>query len=332
MGPKFVAAKLRPRRYDTALLLTNSFSTALTVRIAGIPRRIGYDRDARGLLLTDRLEAPTRAASTTGVLAHAFTRAKFDLIPACTYYWRAADALLGEYSPIPDPFASPLPATDRGRAVCMELATTPAEEVQADRILSQFDPTREPAINTSSADGSATPLPRHFALLNPGGNNEAKRWPVERFASLADWLATDRGLRIALNGSPAERDLCAHIASMCAHAKPLILPDHAITLGALKAITRRAALMVTNDTGPRHIAAAFGTPLVTLFGPTDHRWTIIPTRPGVREAVVLADPTLPPDHLANDHTDRCRIDRIDEARVRHAVEDVLGPPTSTPPR
>src|SRR5262245_57469670 len=52
-GPKFVAAKLRPRRYDTALLLTNSFSTALTVRIAGIPRRIGYDRDARGLLLTD---------------------------------------------------------------------------------------------------------------------------------------------------------------------------------------------------------------------------------------------------------------------------------------
>src|SRR5262245_15883016 len=55
MGPKFVASKIRPRRYDTTVLLTNSFSTALIVRIAGIPRRIGYDRDARGLLLTDRL-------------------------------------------------------------------------------------------------------------------------------------------------------------------------------------------------------------------------------------------------------------------------------------
>src|SRR4051812_17484920 len=60
MGPKFVAAKLRPRRYDTALLLTNSFSTALVVRLAGIRRRIGYDRDARGLLLTDKLPAPKR--------------------------------------------------------------------------------------------------------------------------------------------------------------------------------------------------------------------------------------------------------------------------------
>src|ERR1043165_5228089 len=58
MGPKHAAAKVRPRRYDTALLFTNSFSTALIVRVAGIPRRIGYARDARSLLLTDRLLAP----------------------------------------------------------------------------------------------------------------------------------------------------------------------------------------------------------------------------------------------------------------------------------
>src|ERR1041385_6513153 len=60
MGPKLIANKLRPRRYDATLLLTNSFSTALIVRLAGIPRRIGYDRDARGLLLTDRLTPPKR--------------------------------------------------------------------------------------------------------------------------------------------------------------------------------------------------------------------------------------------------------------------------------
>ena len=61
MGPKRVAAMLRPRRYDSALLLTNSFSTALTARLAFIPRRIGYARDGRCLLLTHRLAAPKRA-------------------------------------------------------------------------------------------------------------------------------------------------------------------------------------------------------------------------------------------------------------------------------
>lgn len=315
MGPKFVAAKIRPRRYDTTLLLTNSFSTALTVRIAGIPRRIGYDRDSRGLLLTDRLAAPTReiGAGATSLLAHAFTRAKFDLIPACTYYWRAADALLGEESVIPDPFTWPVPASDRGKPVCMELATTSTEEAQADQILSSLG-------GAENAGKS-----KRFVVLNPGGNNEAKRWPAERFAALAAWLAAGgagQQFAIAINGSPGERELCAKIASMSG-VPALILPDHGITLGALKAVVKRASLMVTNDTGPRHIAAAFGVPVVSLFGPTDHRWTVIPTRPGAREAVVVADPTLEAGQLANDHPERCRIDRIDEERVRRAVEDVL---------
>jgi heptosyltransferase-2 len=48
-----------------------------------------------------------------------------------------------------------------------------------------------------------------------------------------------------------------------------------MTLGALKEIVRRCDLMVTNDTGPRHIAAAFGVPVVTVFGPTHQDWTEI---------------------------------------------------------
>ena len=60
LGPKRVAAQLRPRRYAAALLLTNSFSTALATRVAGIPVRLGFDRDGRGLLLTHRLQAPKR--------------------------------------------------------------------------------------------------------------------------------------------------------------------------------------------------------------------------------------------------------------------------------
>lgn len=312
MGPKFVAAKVRPRRYDTCLLLTNSFSTALTVRIAGIPRRVGYDRDARGLLLSHPLAVPKK-----GPLGKA-------LIPAVTYYYRAAESLIcalppggvgraGEGSadarPMPDTSTATL---DLPPNAFMELATTPAEDAAANDVLAKALP--------AGAHAS-------FALLNPGGNNEAKRWPADRFAHLADHLARAHGCSILINGSPAEAPLCRTIAEQTRARNPDVhcgvLPDAGITLGALKAIVKRSRVMVTNDTGPRHIAAAFGVPLVSLFGPTDHRWTLIPTRPGAPEEVIVADPTLPADQLANDHPQRCRIDRIEVSRVIEACGRVL---------
>ena len=83
MGPKLVAGKLRPRRYDAALLLTNSFSTALVTRLAFIQRRVGYDRDGRGILLTEKLIAPKRPGGWAPV-------------SAVWYYLNAARFLLGE--------------------------------------------------------------------------------------------------------------------------------------------------------------------------------------------------------------------------------------------
>lgn len=283
MGPKLVAAKVRPRRYDTALLLTNSFSTALITRLAGIPSRVGYDRDCRGLLLTHRLRAPLRHDGS------------YAPIPAVEYYADLARAFLDPSMP------QPLDAT---AGMPMELATTTAEESAADALLAR------------AGLAANTPL----AILNPGGNNPAKRWPAERFATLARHLRQAHGLTPLVNGSPGETDLCAQIAGA---GGAVALPTLGVTLGSLKALTRRARIMVTNDTGPRHIAAAFGVPLVTLFGPTDHRWTRIPTRPGGPEAIILADPTLPEDQLANDHPDRCRIDRIAEADVIAAADRVF---------
>ncbi len=311
MGPKFVAAKVRPRRYDTCLLLTNSFSTALTVRIAGIPRRMGYDRDARGLLLSHPLAVPKKGA---------FGKA---LIPAVTYYHRAAESLLFSLPPggragegweasRRSPPDTSTPTLALPPSTFLELATTPGEDAAANQVLSRALPA-----------GAGGP----FALLNPGGNNEAKRWPADRFAALADHLSRTHGFTILINGSPAEAALCRTIAEQARSANPAtrcaVLPDAGITLGALKSIVKRSALMVTNDTGPRHIAAAFGVPMVSLFGPTDHRWTLIPTRPEGPEEVVLADPTLPASELANDHPDRCRIDRIETPRVIAACEKVL---------
>ena len=296
-GPKFIAAKIRPRQYDTALLFTNSFSTALITRIAGIPKRIGYDRDVRGLLLTHTLKAPTDAAG------------KFRPVPACDYYF----ALANTYLPLPCPRTQSTLPPHR----YLELPLSDKDRADAEAILTQA--------NLST---------RKFALLNPGGNNPAKRWPVECFAQLADHLSAHYNLSIAINGSPAETDLCQAIASACTPAlhptPPAVLPTLGITLGSLKSIVQRATLMVTNDTGPRHIAAAFATPLVSLFGPTDHRWTTIPTRPGAPESLVLADPTLPEDQVSNDHPDRCAITHITLERVKAAVAQVLTPPAQAP--
>ena len=297
MGHKHSAAKLRQRQFDTALLLTNSFSTALTARMAGIPRRIGYDRDGRGMLLTHKLRAPK-----TGDGAWA-------MVPAVDYYWHAASALLS--SPCGVSTHDLAPANDRGDhrlpdGAAMELGVSDADEAKADELL-----------RAAGIGGE------RFAILNPGGNNPAKRWPASRFAELADWLARERGMAVLINGSPAEADLAAEIAGLSG-TEPVSLPAIGGTLGGLKALVRRAAVLVTNDTGPRHFAAALGTPLVTLFGPTDHRWTTIPTRPGGPEMILTADPDLPTTESANDHPERCRVDRIEPDRVIGAVARVLG--------
>jgi heptosyltransferase-2 len=192
--------------------------------------------------------------------------------------------------------------------VTMELVATAADEQLASDIL---------------AKGGVASGER-YVILNPGGNNPAKRWPAERFARLADDLADLHNLTIVVNGSPAEAELVAQIAGLCKKARCVELPKLGITLGALKAVCRRAELMVTNDTGPRHIAAAFGVPVVSLFGPTDHRWTIIPTRADAPEVILTADPTLPESEVSNDHPERCAIEKIAYERVWEACEGLLG--------
>ena len=95
-----------------------------------------------------------------------------------------------------------------------------------------------------------------------------------------------------------------------------------LTLGSLKAVLRRAALLITNDTGPRHIAAALGTPIVALYGPTDHRWT---TLQAARERSVLAEPFLPEELVADRHPKACAIEKIAVEDVVHASLSLLQP-------
>ncbi|MBL0927940.1 MAG: glycosyltransferase family 9 protein [Phycisphaerales bacterium] len=299
MGPKRLAAKVRARRYDAALLLTNSFSTALAVRLAGIPERIGYDRDGRGILLTDRLR-PLRRRDAEPYRRSETSPDAWAPVPACRYYFDlAAHLLAGRGIGPPGGFTmGPL-----------ELGVTGEDDLAAADLLARAGVPNE--------EQRRTPM----ALLNPGGNDPAKRWPADRFAALADYLAQKRGLRVLLSGSPDEAELIRSIATACApQTRPIDLQRFGLTLGTLKGVVRRCRVMVTNDTGPRHIAAAFGVPVVTLFGPTDHRWTTIPFED---EARLLADPTLPEEEVANDHPERCRIERIGLGDVVNAVNGLL---------
>jgi lipopolysaccharide heptosyltransferase I len=109
---------------------------------------------------------------------------------------------------------------------------------------------------------------RHFALINPGAAWPNKRWPAERFGEVAAFLRDVRGLASFVLWGPGEEDLAQEVAGASSGAASVAPPT---TIGDLLELGRAAALIVSGDTGPLHLAAAVGTPAVALFGPTDAR-------------------------------------------------------------
>jgi heptosyltransferase I len=103
-----------------------------------------------------------------------------------------------------------------------------------------------------------------FAILNPGAGWGAKQWPPERFGAVAKALAI-HNIKALVNAAPGEEELAAAVlAASGGHAFEL-----RCTIGQLISVTRRARLFIGGDTGPLHLAAALGVPVVALFGPTD---------------------------------------------------------------
>ncbi len=139
-----------------------------------------------------------------------------------------------------------------------ELVTTDEEECAVERLWDQFGWTRNESV----------------AVLNTGGAyGAAKTWPAEHFSNLARRLALRHDLKVLFLCGPAERDSVARICQHANHPHIKSLARHELSIGLSKACVRRAQLMVTTDSGPRHFAAAFGVPTVTIFGSTDPRWS-----------------------------------------------------------
>jgi lipopolysaccharide heptosyltransferase I len=107
---------------------------------------------------------------------------------------------------------------------------------------------------------------RPFALINPGAGWPNKRWPADRFGELAAFLREASGLAPIILWGPGEEHLADAVVAASGRtavaAPPTRVPD-------LVALSRAAALVISGDTGPLHIATAVGTPTVSLFGPTD---------------------------------------------------------------
>ncbi len=160
---------------------------------------------------------------------------------------------------------------------------------------------------------------KKLAVINPGAAfGSAKCWPAENFAGVADALA-ERGFEVAVVTGPREKDIAEAIAT-AAKSELKTVWRFDVGLGALKSIIERAAVLVTNDSGPRHFAAAFGVPVVTIIGPTDPRWSDTRYRGEivVRKQVDCGPcmgRTCPRDH-------KCMV-LITQSEVIRAVSDVL---------
>lgn len=222
-----LVGEFKKREFDWAVLLTNSFRSALLTRLAAVPRRIGYDRDGRGLLLTDRL------------LAY---KANGRYVPVSMIrYYNAIAQYLG----------------CRECPMRTELFTTPAEEAAVDQTLRS----------------AGVPAGQSFIVINPAASfGPAKCWLPERFAQVADELADRHQAAVIISCGPKEIDV-ARLVARSMRRPAIVLDNPVMPLGPSKALIRRSALLITNDTGPRHFANAFGTPVVTIFGPTHPEWT-----------------------------------------------------------
>jgi len=154
---------------------------------------------------------------------------------------------------------------------------------------------------------------RRLAIINPGAGWGAKCWPAESYGEVARALA-EHGIAVMVNFGPDEEQLARQVRDASgAVARPV-----SCSVSELIALTRRASLLVGGDTGPMHLAAALGVPIVALFGPTR------PERNGpyATRSVVLRSPQSVDNSSHTDRPDRGLLS-IKSEQVIVAAHDLL---------
>jgi lipopolysaccharide heptosyltransferase I len=157
-----------------------------------------------------------------------------------------------------------------------------------------------------------------FILANPFSRWRSKEWPVDRWADLIGWMRSETDEPIVIVGGPAEESRGEVLEGMLG-ADPTTSLVGRLTLDQALCLYRRARLMISGDTGPMHAAAALGTPVVALFGPT------LPERTGPwGEEHIVLQALRPPYHHAYRFDPEGRFIRgLDSETVRAGVARAL---------
>ena len=161
-----------------------------------------------------------------------------------------------------------------------------------------------PVWRDDEAEADALGIGGEYACVHPGARLESRRWPPERFAAVGDGLARE-GLGVVLTGSDAEADVTEAVAARM--EVPATDVAGKTTLGGLAALLSRARLLVSNDTGVSHLAAALRVPSVVVVTTSDpdrwapldrdrHRVVFLPDRPEdvlAEVSAAVSSPTRP---------------------------------------
>jgi heptosyltransferase-2 len=267
------AGRLRRERFDCAVLLPNSFGTALTARAGGAKQIAGYATDARRWLLDQVI--PFEPGYKT--------------LHQVRYYLNIAaqieTGIAGKNS-VDFQHCEP------------RLEVNAEQRQHARSLLEQF------GIPTAAGQSG-------ILAINPGAtNSSAKRWPAERFAKTADRLNDVEGLQTVIVGTTGDKQVADEVARLM-RTRPAVIAGET-SIAELKAVLACSRLVISNDTGTSHVAAALGIPTVVVFGPTEH----VSTRPlSQRATVVRHDVECSPCMLRE-----CPIDHRCMTRVE--VDDV----------
>lgn len=208
--------------------------------------------------------------------------------------------------------------TDNARRLVAAVLDVPLRTTAARLVISNEERLRASA-RTSHRAG---PL----VGVHVSGGRAIKQWDVDRFAALASRLVHAHDATIVLTGSAADRSFVDPLARLLP-ARNVVDLAGSLDLPLLAAVLEQLAVFVTGDTGPMHLAAAVGTPVVAVFGPSDPA-RYAPRDP--RHQVVRVDlPCSPcnrirrPPERCVGHTPDC-LTGIDVERVYRAVETTLG--------
>jgi heptosyltransferase-2 len=298
-----IGKKLRGRKFDCALLLPNSPRSALEVFLAAIPQRVGYARPWRNFFLT-RVVAPRADAVKMWkrseseiqrlVSQNPESRIQNPEIPKSAHQIFEYLNLVAAVGANSEPLAPQLFVT--------------LEEIEAAKKNFRLDKINAPIFG-----------------LNPGAEyGPAKRWPVEKFISAAKEIQQRTNCVWILFGGKGDRKLTAQIAAAI-HDSRFTIYDLAgqTSLRDLTALLKICRVLLTNDTGPMHVAAALGTPVIVPFGSTSPELTG-PGLPGdKRNRLVKSDAPCSPCFLRECPIDFRCMNGISVERVVEAVVESL---------